>query len=98
MMGTIAEIPTLTGKASLKIPPGTPSGQVFRLKGKGFSTLAGQDPTASQSGDMLVKVLIDVPRDLSDDQLELLKRFSSSVRQGPLVRSFQEKVERLKKK
>jgi molecular chaperone DnaJ len=101
--GTIVEIPTLTGKASLKVPPGTPSGQIFRLKGKGFSSL-GQagGPTGNSSGsttgDMLVKVLIDVPRDLTDDQRELLKRFAASVRPGPMVKSFQEKVERLKKK
>mgnify|MGYP001160606695 FL=1 len=93
--GTIAEIPTLTGKASLKIPPGTPSGQIFRLKGKGFP-MVGQGGAAS--GDMLVKVLIDVPRDLTDDQKELLKRFAASVRPGPMVKSFQEKVERLRKK
>lgn len=93
--GTIAEIPTLTGKASLKIPPGTPSGQIFRLKGKGFPAV-GQGGAAS--GDMLVKVLIDVPRDLTDDQKELLKRFAASVRPGPMVKSFQEKVDRLRKK
>ena len=39
--GTSVEIPTLTGKASLKIPPGTHSGQLFRLKGKGFAPVAG---------------------------------------------------------
>jgi DnaJ-class molecular chaperone len=93
--GTIAEIPTLTGKASLKIPPGTPSGQIFRLKGKGYPSV-GQGGAAT--GDMLVKVLIDVPRDLNDDQRELLKAFSASVRPGPMVKSFQEKVDRLRKK
>lgn len=93
--GTIAEIPTLTGKASLKIPQGTPSGQIFRLKGKGFPAV-GQGGAAS--GDMLVKVLIDVPRDLTDDQKELLKRFAATVRPGPMVKSFQEKVDRLRKK
>ncbi len=93
--GVVIEIPTLTGKASLRIPPGTPSGQIFRLKGKGFPAV-GQGGAAM--GDLLVKVLIDVPRDLTDDQRELLKRFASSVRPGPMVKSFQEKVERLKKK
>ena len=93
--GVVIEIPTLTGKASLRIPPGTPSGQIFRLKGKGFPAV-GQGGAAM--GDLLVKVLIDVPRDLTDDQRELLKRFAASVRPGPMVKSFQEKVERLKKK
>lgn len=93
--GVVIDIPTLTGKASLRIPPGTPSGQIFRLKGKGFPAV-GQGGAAM--GDLLVKVLIDVPRDLTDDQRELLKQFASSVRPGPMVKSFQEKVERLKKK
>jgi len=93
--GVVAEIPTLTGKASLRIPAGTPSGQIFRLKGKGFPAV-GQGGAAM--GDMLVKVLIDVPRDLTDDQRELLKRFAASVRPGPMVKSFQDKVDRLKKR
>ncbi len=93
--GVIVEIPTLTGKASLRIPAGTPSGQIFRLKGKGFPSV-GQGGAAM--GDMLVKVLIDVPRDLNDDQRELLKKFAASVRPGPMVKSFQEKVDRTKKK
>lgn len=93
--GVVIEIPTLTGKASLRIPAGTPSGQIFRLKGKGFPAV-GQGGAAM--GDLLVKVLIDVPRDLTDDQRELLKRFAASVKPGPMVKSFQEKVERLKKK
>ncbi len=93
--GTIAEIPTLTGKASLKVPPGTPSGQIFRLKGKGYPAV-GQGGAAT--GDMLVKVLVDVPRDLNDNQKELLKAFANSVRPGPMVKSFQEKVDRLRKK
>ncbi len=97
VFGTVAEIPTLTGKASLKIPAGTPSGQIFRLKGKGFSSVEGSD-SSGPAGDMLVKILIDVPRDLSNEQIELLKRFASSVRPGPMVKSFQEKVERLRKK
>ncbi len=93
--GFVVDIPTLTGKASLRLPAGTPSGQIFRLKGKGFPA-AGQGGAAM--GDMLVKVLIDVPRDLTDDQRELLKRFAAAVRPGPMVKSFQEKAERLKKK
>lgn len=93
--GFVVEIPTLTGKASLRIPAGTPSGQIFRLKGKGFPAV-GQGGAAM--GDMLVKVLIDVPRDLNDDQRELLKKFAASVRPGPMVKSFQEKADRLKKK
>ncbi len=92
VLGTLVEVPTLTGRASLKIPPGTPSGQTFRLKGKGFSSVAG-----SETGDMLVKIQIDVPRELSDAEKDSLRRFSASLTNTPLVKSYQEKVDRILK-
>lgn len=93
VIGTTAEIPTLTGKASLKIPPGTPSGQVFRLKGKGFSSVGN----GGGSGDMLVRVIIDVPRELTDEQRDLLKKFASTQKPSPLIKAYQEKVDRILK-
>jgi molecular chaperone DnaJ len=90
--GTTADIPTLTGKASLKVPPGTPSGQVFRLKGKGFASVEG-----SGSGDMLVRIVIDVPRELTDQQYDLLKQFASTTKESPLIKAHQEKVDRILK-
>ncbi len=90
--GTSVEIPTLTGKASLKIPAGTPSGQLFRLKGKGFASVNGPG-----AGDMLVRIVIDVPKELTDEQRELLKKFSASLKPSPLVKAYQEKVERILK-
>jgi molecular chaperone DnaJ len=90
--GTTADIPTLTGKASLKIPAGTPSGQLFRLKGKGFASVNGPG-----AGDMLVRIVIDVPKELTDEQRELLKKFSASLKPSPLVKAYQEKVERILK-
>ncbi|MES2964609.1 MAG: DnaJ C-terminal domain-containing protein [Bdellovibrionota bacterium] len=88
--GTTADIPTLTGKASLKIPAGTPSGQIFRLKGKGFSSVG-----AAGGGDMLVRIVIDVPRDLTDEQREQLKKFSANLKPSPLVQAYKEKVDRI---
>jgi molecular chaperone DnaJ len=90
--GTNVEIPTLTGRASLKIPPGTPSGQIFRLKGKGFASVGGPGV-----GDMLVRIVIDVPRELSDEQRDLLKKLSSTLKSTPLVKAYQEKVDRILK-
>lgn len=89
-LGTSVEIPTLTGRASLRVPPGTPSGQIFRLKGKGFTAAGGPAP-----GDMLVRIVIDVPRELSEEQRESLKRMSASFRASPLIKAYEEKVERL---
>lgn len=87
IMGTQAEIPTLTGKASLKIPPGTQSGQIFRLKGKGFAKVGGFG-----AGDMLVKIIIDTPDEVSSEQRELLEKLNQLIGETPMVRSFKEKM------
>lgn len=89
-LGVSVEIPTLTGRASLRVPPGTPSGQIFRLKGKGF---AGAGSPAA--GDMLVRIVIDVPRELTDEQRESLRRQGPVLRGSPLIKAYEEKVERL---
>jgi len=64
-------VPTLDGKASMKIPPGTQNGHVFRLRGKGFSSLH-----MSGKGDELVKVKVEVPTKLTERQKELLNEFA----------------------
>ena len=69
LLGTRVEIPILSGKAQLTIPPGTHTGQMFRLKGKGFPDIGGYAP-----GDMLVKVIIDVPNDLNEEERQALEK------------------------
>jgi len=64
-------VPTLDGKASMKIPPGTQNAQVFRLRGKGFPDLH-----RSGKGDELVKIKIEVPTKLTERQKQLLKEFA----------------------
>jgi len=64
-------VPTLDGKAKMKIPPGTQSGHVFRLKGKGFPRLH-----ISGKGDQLVKIKVEVPTKLTEKQKQLLREFS----------------------
>lgn len=88
--GTEVEVPTLTGKAKLKIPPGTQSGQVFRLKAKGFPGLG-----KTQTGDMLVKVVIDVPKELTEEQHQALEQFSSLSKDTPLVKEYNKKLEEI---
>ncbi len=61
ILGTVRELATIDGTSSVKIPPGTSSGQRLRLKGKGVTTRTGEP------GDHYVTVHIDVPRDLDDD-------------------------------
>lgn len=87
IVGTKMEIPTLSGKATLNVPPGTQPNQVFRLKSKGFPDIGGYG-----SGDMLVKVVIDVPKKLTEDQLEVIQKLKSSIGPSPMVSEFQRKM------
>ncbi|WP_413289444.1 DnaJ C-terminal domain-containing protein [Bdellovibrio sp. HCB337] len=87
ILGTSVEIPTLTGKAMIRIPPGTHTGQTFRLKGKGFPKIGGFG-----SGDMLVRLIVDTPEKISSRQKELLEELSKAGEETPLVKAFKEKV------
>jgi molecular chaperone DnaJ len=82
-------VPTLDGAAKVKIPAGTQSGQVFRLKGRGIPELNGYG-----RGDQVVRVLVETPRKLSARQRELLEEFArlSGEEVHPLSKSFLEKV------
>lgn len=75
-LGGEVELPTLDGHVSLKVPPGTQSGKVFRLRGKGVTTV--RDPRV---GDMFAKVSVETPVHLTHEQKELLRRFDDSLRQ-----------------
>jgi molecular chaperone DnaJ len=90
ILGSNVEVPTLSNKVSLKIPEGTHSGQVFRLKGRGFPHVGGFG-----TGDMLVRVLVDTPEQLSARQKELLEELAKSASDTPQVKAFKEKVQNL---
>jgi molecular chaperone DnaJ len=66
-LGGELEVPAIDGKAQLKIPPGTKAGTVFRLEGKGFPHVEGWG-----RGDELVRVDVDIPRELNKRERELL--------------------------
>lgn len=87
ILGTSIEVPTLTGKALIKIPQGTNTGQLFRLKGKGFPKVGGFG-----AGDMIIKVMVDVPPTLSSKSKGFLEELAKVPEETPLVKSFQEKV------
>jgi molecular chaperone DnaJ len=70
-LGTKIEVPTLKGKAAVKIPAGTQDGKVFRLKGLGVPSLKGY-----ATGDQLVKVRIQIPAKLTAKQRELLEEYA----------------------
>ncbi len=87
ILGTSVEIPTLSGKAVIRIPPGTHTGQTFRLKGKGFPKVGG-----FSAGDMMVRLIVDTPEKISNRQKELLEELSKDGDETPLVKAFKEKA------
>ncbi len=88
-LGTTIEVPTLDGPAKLKIPAGTQTGKVFRLKGKGVAALSG-----GGRGDQHVRVFVETPTHLTKEQRELLERFAdiSGEDTNPQTKTFWEKV------
>jgi curved DNA-binding protein len=69
VLGGEAEVPTLDGAIGIKIPPGTPAGRVFRLRGHGLPRLGEKDAR----GDLLATLAVDLPRSLTDRQKELFE-------------------------
>ena len=76
-LGGEVELPTLNGNVSLKVPAGTQSGKVFRLRGKGVTTVRD-----ARQGDLFAKVAVETPVNLSAEQKELLQKFDDSVQAG----------------
>ena len=72
-LGDKLEVPTLDGKVSYNLPEGTQTGTVFRLREKGIPKLR-----SNSRGDQYVKVIIDTPKKLNDEQKELLRKFGES--------------------
>lgn len=88
-LGTEIEVPTLNGKAKMKVPPGTQSGKLFRLKGKGV-----QKVNSYGKGDQYVKVIVETPTNLNSEQKEKLKNFaeSCSIDATPIRKNFLQKI------
>jgi molecular chaperone DnaJ len=76
-LGGEVELPTLDGNVSLKVPAGTQSGKVFRLRGKGVTMV--RDP---RKGDLFARVSVETPINLTNEQKELLRKFDSEVQAG----------------
>ncbi|WP_024851572.1 molecular chaperone DnaJ [Hydrogenovibrio kuenenii] len=74
-LGGAIDVPTLNGKASLKIPAGTQSGQRFKLSGKGVKSVR-----SSQTGDMIVQIHIETPVKLTQEQKDLLTQLDASLK------------------
>ena len=68
-LGTKVEVPTLDGAVKIKVPPGTPAGKIFRLKGKGLPSVQAYD-----TGDQLINVNIWTPKQLTKDEKLMMEK------------------------
>ena len=84
-LGGELEVPTLNGRVNLKIPGETQSGRMFRIRGKGVKQVRG-----GPVGDLLCKITVETPVNLTRKQKDLLKEFSGHVEEGGSRHSPQE--------
>jgi len=91
VFGTQIEVPTIDGRAKIKIPPGTQSGKIFRLKGKGFPDVNGYG-----KGDQLIHVNVWTPQNITHEEQEMLDQMNKSPnfkpQPGKSEKSFFDKV------
>jgi molecular chaperone DnaJ len=84
-LGAEIEVPTLSGKANIRVPAGTQSGTVFRLRGRGISNVQGYGV-----GDLHVRVNVEVPTHLNAAQKASLQQFAELCDESvnPIGKSF----------
>jgi molecular chaperone DnaJ len=94
-LGTDVDVPTLNGRVAMKVPQGTQSGTVFRVRGKGVP-----DVHSGRPGDLLVRVIVETPTNLNAAQRKLLTEFVSAFGDEvhPSHRSFLAKLKEALKK
>jgi len=88
-LGGEIDVPTLEGRAHLKVPPGTQSGQMFRLRGKGIANVNGRG-----RGDLFARLIVEVPSHLNVEQRRKLEEFAELCgdENTPLRKSFFERA------
>ena len=75
VLGGTVNVPTLEGDVALKVPAETQSGRQFRLRDKGVKPVRG-----GARGDLLCRIVVETPVDLSSEQRELLRKFEESLK------------------
>ncbi len=96
VLGADLVIPSLTEKISYKVPPGTQNGTTFRIKGKGIKVVNSNN----RYGDLYVRVIIEIPKKINNEQRKLLQKLEESYNTGEheLKKKFKENVKELFKK
>jgi len=92
VLGDNLEVPTLEGVVKMRLPPGTESGRVFRLRGKGLPVFGGVG-----KGDQLVSVVVEIPQEVTKRQKELLEQLALDMGDAsfPARRTFRDKLRAL---
>jgi molecular chaperone DnaJ len=91
-LGGELEVPTLDGRVVLKVPAETQTGKLFRMRGKGVQSVRGGAP-----GDLICKVAVETPVNLSSQQKELLRQFEATMKDdknSPRARSWLDGVKK----
>ena len=88
-LGGEVDVPTLEGRANLKVPAGTQSGQIFKLRGKGIVNVNGRE-----RGDLLARLIVEVPSRLDGEQRQKLEEFAAlcGEENAPMRKSFFERA------
>ena len=89
ILGAEVDVPTLNGKVKMKIPAGTQSGKIFRLKEKGIQDLHGRS-----TGDELVRVNVEIPTHLTAEQRRLIEEFARLSGEEINKESFTDKIKK----
>lgn len=93
-LGAEIDVPTLDGRVSMKIPAGTQSHKIFRLKGKGLPHLG-----RGGRGDQLIRVMVEIPTKMTAEQIEVLRHFEELDKKDgkahPMHHGFFERVKRI---
>lgn len=95
-LGAVVEVPTLEGRVRMRVPEGTQSGRVLRMRGKGVPRTTS---ASGLRGDQLVRVIVETPTNLTPTQRDLLERFAAeagdSLAAHPQQRGFLDKLKAL---
>jgi molecular chaperone DnaJ len=75
-LGAVVDVPSLEGKVRMRVPEGTQSGRILRMRGKGVPKTASNN---ANRGDQMVRIIVETPTNLSESQKRLLERFSDET-------------------
>jgi curved DNA-binding protein len=82
-LGAEIEVPTLSGRARIRVPAGSQTGRMMRLKGKGMPKLKSSKSGGGERGDLFAKLIVVVPKELQPRELELVKELQTLRSENP---------------